>query len=254
MNNKVELFTYALSPYGMKVYWALMYKSIDFNLQYVDPRSKREISFTSQPVVPVVKINDDWKLDSGPICCWLDELYPERPIAGVNDQERAVILASDEWVTDNVIALGFRSIIEKQSLLTGFRNGRLLAQTMKKTSGNIPWFAQFIWVQMLRRTPFIIKEANKLDKNISVADCRASIIEQLDVRLKKTGYIAGTNTPSYADISLFAQLVSNSTLGRKPTINANSSASIKKFYQMMCRHIDLSSGPELIPNWQPFGF
>lgn len=212
MSNQIELFTYALSPYGMKVYWALMYKAIGFDLRYVDPRSKREINFTKQPVVPVVKNGDEWKLDSGPICCWLDELYPERSIAGGDAQERAAILTADQWVTDNVIALGFRGVIENDKLFSAFRNGRILAQVMQKTSGNIPWWAQFVWVHLLRRTPFIINDASKTDKSMNLANCRDSTIKNLDKRLSKTGYIAETHGPSYADLSLFAQLVCNTTL------------------------------------------
>lgn len=75
----------------MKVYWALVFKDIEFKLQYVNPQDQREVSFTNQTIVPVVKIDEEWRMDSGPICCWLDERFPERPIAGSNDQERKAI-------------------------------------------------------------------------------------------------------------------------------------------------------------------
>jgi len=117
MTKSVTLYTYALSPYGMKVYWALIYKKIPFKLQYVSPRNQNEIAFTNQRVIPVLKVDDEWRLDSGPICQWLDELFPERPIAGSNEAEKQAITEADEWVTRNVIALSFRSVIDDDTKL-----------------------------------------------------------------------------------------------------------------------------------------
>lgn len=254
MDQQVTLYTYALSPYGMKVYWALVFKDIEFKLQYVNPQDQREVSFTNQTIVPVVKIDEEWRMDSGPICCWLDERFPERPIAGSNDQERKAILAADQWASDNIIGLSFRSIIDNETSFSAFRNGRILANTMSKTSGNIPWWAQFVWFHQMRRTEFLVKDASKVDRSIGMAACRAGIVEQLDARLEKTGYIAGTDGPSYADLSVFAQLVCNTTLGFEGAMLAQSSPRIEKFYKAMCGQIDLSNGPTLVPDWHPHGF
>ena len=106
----------------MKVYWALILKRIPFDLCYVNPRDQREVAFTGQKVVPVVQLDDDWRLDSGPICEWLDENFPERPIAGTTDQARQAILRADQWVTTNVIGLAFRSIIDNERPLSAYRN------------------------------------------------------------------------------------------------------------------------------------
>jgi len=254
MTKNVELFTYALSPYGMKVYWALMFKRIPFDLCYVSPRDQREIKFTGQRTVPVVKIDEEWKQDSGPICQWLDAQFPERPLSGSNSDERDAIIAADQWVDENIIGLSFRSVIDNETAFSAFHNGRILSNTMRKTSGGVPWWSQFIWSRLLRRTAFVVREADQVDRSISMADCRANIVDLLEKRLAKTGFVAGTNTPSYADLSIFAQLVCSSTYGFEGALRADTSPAIGQYYADICRHLDPAHGPDLVPGWKPYGF
>ena len=101
MKKPITLYTYALSPYGMKVYWALIYKRLPFTIRYVSPVDQEEIAFTTQHVVPVLQVGDEWRLDSGPICCWLDELYPEIIISGESESERQAIMEADKWISSN---------------------------------------------------------------------------------------------------------------------------------------------------------
>lgn len=54
----VRLFTYANSPFGAKVYWALQFKRAAFELTYVNPLTRKEIAFTKQGVVPVLEIGE----------------------------------------------------------------------------------------------------------------------------------------------------------------------------------------------------
>jgi len=247
----VKLYTYALSPYGMKVYWALVFKGIRFSIDYVNPATKASIAFTNHKVVPVVQIDDEWRLDSGPICCWLDERFSDRPVAGADRDEKEAIAAADQWVSDNVIGLSFRSIIDDESFFSAFRNGRILANTMRKTTQGIPWWAQFVWYKRMRNTQFLVSDANKVNRSVSMAECRAGIVEQLDAKLQKTGYVAGTNSPSYADLSIFAQLMCNTTLGFEGALLAKSSPLIEEFYGSMCGYLNLAQAPSLVPGWQP---
>ena len=240
------------SPYGMKVYWALAYKQLPFALVYVSPVNQSEIRFTQQRVVPVLRIDQEWRLDSGPLCQWLDERYPDRPVAGISAQQRDDIIAADDWVTRNIIGLSFRAAIDNDRPFSAFRNGRKLARVMRKTSGRIPWIAQFFWANSLRKTRFVIEDASQVDRSISLGACRQSILAELESRLGKTGFIAGTEQPSYADIALFAQLVSSSTFKLEGGLNAHSSPLVREFYGRMCGYFELSKSPELVPGWRPF--
>ena len=254
MSKSVVLYTYALSPYGMKVYWALIFKKLQFQLQYVSSINQKEVAFTDQRMVPVVKINDDWRLDSGPICCWLDEIFPDHPISGKSLAERQAVIEADEWVSRNIIGLSFRSVIDNDTFLSAFRNGRILAKVMRKTSGQIPWAAQFIWVNVLRRAKFIIDSAEQVGRNISLAECRHTILKEAESRLESTGYLAGTPSPSYADISFFAQLAGSTTFNMEGSLTADSSQAILEYYKDMSRYFDLENKPPLVPGWQPFNF
>ena len=50
----VHLYTFANSPFGAKVYWALIYKQIEFEITYVNPITTSEIRFSKQGIVPDV--------------------------------------------------------------------------------------------------------------------------------------------------------------------------------------------------------
>lgn len=78
----MRLFTYANSPFGMKVYWALQYKRAEFEIQNANPFIRKEIAFTKQDLVPVLQIGKVWRQDSRENCVWFDEFYPQRPFAG----------------------------------------------------------------------------------------------------------------------------------------------------------------------------
>ena len=252
MSTPPTLFTYALSPYGMKVYWALIHKRISFNLTYVSP-DQSEIAFTRQTVVPVLQVGDAWKLDSGPICRWLDDLHPHTRIAGDGLEEQQAIEDADAWVTNNVIGLSFRSFIEDDTRLSAFRNGRKLANAMRSTSGGVPWWMQFVWVHVLRRTAFVRNDAGRTDMTVSLAEFRQAMVRTIEQMISPSGYLAGTPGPSYADIALFAQMVGNATLGFEGGVRPDSSPALGEYYAAMCQQFDLSGMPDLIPGWRPVG-
>ena len=236
------------------MYWALLYKRVDFKLCYVSPTDQAQIEFAGQKMVPVVKIDDEWRLDSGPICVWLDERFADNSIAGLNPNERRAIAEADEWVTDNIIALFFRSTIDDDRSFSAFRNGRVLANVMRETSGQVSWWTQFIWYRLLRRVPFLIVEANKVDRSQTMRECRERILSELELRLKPTGFVAGTITPSYADISLFAQLACASSFGLEGALAADASETLLDWYRGMCDRIDRLGAPELVSGHAIYGF
>lgn len=92
------LYSYALSPYAGKVHAFLNFKQLPFRVHYVNPlRAAKELDFTGQHFVPVVRIGEQWRADSTPIGLWLDEVFPELPLLPEGDAERTAILAIDQW-------------------------------------------------------------------------------------------------------------------------------------------------------------
>ena len=249
----IDLYTYAMSPYGMKVYWALIFKGADFNIHYVNPTNFDAIKFTNQTIVPVLKIGDEWRLDSGPLCEWLEEYCPDKPYAGSNDAERDAIREADDWVTKNLIALLFRTCLDRVTLFSTLRTANKLSNIMCNTSG-MPRWMRVIWPFGLKSAGFIIDDANALDRTVSIQQNMADITQEFDEHLSSTGYIAGTEKPSYADLAAFAQLCCTATIEFEGTIRPNASPAIEKWYSSMVDQLDLKGKPELLPGWQPYGF
>lgn len=249
----IDLYTYAMSPYGMKVYWALIFKGVDFKINYVNPTNFDEIKFTKQTVVPVLKIDDEWRLDSGPLCEWLEQYYPDNPFTGSNEKERNAIHDADDWVTKNLIALLFRTCLDRVTLFSTFRTANKLSKIMCTTSGMARWM-RVIWPFELKSQDFIINDANALDRTVSVQQNMADIKQQLDQRLSNTGYIAGTDKPSYADLAAFAQFCCCETMDFEGTLRPDASPMINKWYDNMVGQLDLKGKPELVPGWKPYGF
>jgi glutathione S-transferase len=251
-DKSVDLYTYAVSPYGMKVYWALVFKGIRFNLHYVSPKDQHQIGFTKQQVVPVLKIGDEWRLDSGPICCWIDEEFPDRPFAGSNDEEKSAIAEAHRWVAQNMVALLFRTCIDRDTFGSAYRTGTKLARIMTATTGDIPWFAQYIWSFRMRGTEFVVNDAGMLDRSKPVAESRGLVTARFDEKLRKTGFIAGTEAISYADVAAYAQISCAPTFGFEGIVRPDSSSLIYDWYKEVDRHMDLSGCPELVPGWKPY--
>ncbi len=84
----IKLYGYSTSPYVRKVGCCLHYKELSFEFVPVNPTDPREIAFTGQTQVPVLKIDDEWRSDSTPLAMWLDELFPEKPLLGNTQKER----------------------------------------------------------------------------------------------------------------------------------------------------------------------
>jgi len=236
----------------MKVYWALLYKGIAFDLVYVHPRNQREIAFTGQHVVPVLSIGSEWRLDSAQICIWLDELFPGKPIAGENKSSRTVIFKADQWVADNVIALDFRSVIDREESRNTFYNGRILGRTMRKTSGGVPLGLEYFWPYLLRKISFIQNDAAKIDPEKSISFHRVDILRQLEVRLGKTGFVGETNTPSFADLSAYASVISALTFGFRGGLEVLSSPTVFRWAQRIQNQMPNPLLPELVPGWKPY--
>ena len=150
---------------------------------YVNPFHQKEIGFTRQRVVPVLQVGSEWRLDSTPICLWLEELFPSHSYIGVNDLERDEIKKADDWVTRNLIGSTFRSLVDPDVRLEAFSIGRNLVKILRKTSKGVPWFIQFFWSTILKRVPFIKKDAAMTDLSKPFSQIKSEIIDHLNQTL-----------------------------------------------------------------------
>lgn len=254
----IGLYTFANSPFGAKVYWALVFKQANFEITNVNPLTTKEIKFSNQSIVPVLKVGDKWTQDSRENCLWLEELYPERPFCGSTAAEREAIIEADQWVTDNVTALHFFSCIDTREGQTTKRNAMKMANVILPTTDSLPgWFKKAVipfWPLMLRTAGFVKRAANMLDTKKDIKVLHAEVLRGFEERISKTGFLAGTEQLSFADIAAFAEIAFCSTHEFEGTLNTTSSGAISAWYDRVRAELPENPQPELFPQWPPVGF
>lgn len=250
--SKVSLYTYPTSPYGSKVYWALIYKKISFDIVYVNPFNQKELKHTGQKIVPVLKVGDEWRLDSTPLCLWLDELYPTPGFTGIDEQEKQAIKQADDWVTNNLIPLAFRVFVDKGMRAEAFKLGRDLVHTYRKTPTPMPWVLQFVWSGILSQVGFIKREAARTDLTKSFQEVRQEMVDHLDTVLSKNDFLAGTQHPSYADIAAFSRFAAAQYNGSSALITPTTTPAIQSWFNRIIAAMPERLEPEMIPGWMPY--
>ncbi len=256
----IELLTYPNSPYGAKVYWALQFKGAKFALSYVNGFTTKEIAFSKQKVVPVLKIGDRWLQDSRENCLRLEEVFPERSFAGKTEQEREDVIAADQWVDRNIFGLHMRACIDKRESVLSKRNARRMADVVLPSFSGLPplWFRNVVlkptWWFVLRNVGFVKRMASQIDTHKDLQSVHAEVVRAFEKRIGKTGFLAGTEEPSFADIAAFAQIAFCTTHGFEGTLNADASPVVSAWYDRMRTYFPDNPTPALFPYWPPAGF
>lgn len=225
------LYTFAPSPFGLKAATALKYKKASFETRHVHLVSQKEIRFTGQKTIPVLRAGDAWKVGSGDICRWLERLIPEPSFGGRNAAEDAAILEADNWVSDVLIALVRRSWIDKRESAAAHRNNRRIVKILRKTSKGVPPLAEWYWLFLTRSTPFIQRQAALLDPKTPIAELYRNVVAQFDRKLATSGFLAGGEALSYADIAAFAQVAFASEQGMEHQVHRGSSPAIGDWFE-----------------------
>jgi len=203
---QITHYVYATSPYAAKVHCYLLYKRLTFKTVHVEPVFRGEIAFTKQKVVPVLKIDSEWRSDSTQIGMWLEELFPDRPYLGSSEKERKEILKYDTWVSDTVIASIMRMLVDWEGFADAVYNGHCLSSTLN-AARPLPWPLRKSWPLILKCTPFVRRDAAKTNRTETRAEMRARITEEFYGLLGDGPFLGGRSTISMADLSLFPQLV-----------------------------------------------
>lgn len=214
----IKLYAYPTSPYANKVSCFLSFKGIDFEYIPVNPINTKEIQFTKQKVVPVLKIDDEWRTDSTPIGLWLDACFPEKSILPEDASERALILSIDEWVTQEVIPYQFHKVVHWPSISQGVRQGWLLSKTVN-ASKPLPLWARFLWPIIIKKAPFIVAMINPLDANKTQTELQARLLKAFKKHWGGGPFLGGYAKVSLADLSLYGVLSVDKRLSIPGPIN-----------------------------------
>jgi glutathione S-transferase len=213
---KITLYGFVTSPFVQKVNAYLVYKELEYKVVLVDPVRPTQIRFTRQRQVPVLMIDNEWRVDSSPIGIWLDQRFPQQPLLGESEAERQTIVAIDRWVSHMFIpSMLFRSVYEWQDVRTNLLGPGRLAHLLH-TTRKLPAPYRVIWPLAVRKAPFIVHMMRSLDLSEPIDRMRERIWSELKQHLGDGPFLGGLQRPSLADLSLYAVIISPfMTMGTK---------------------------------------
>jgi len=190
----------------MKVGCYLAYQQLDYQLIGVSPITFKQVKFTGMRQVPVLKIGDEWKLDSEEIGFWLEDKFPGSQLFGASQADRTQIVELDKWVSHRLIPVMFRSVVDWPGFSAGFTNGWKLAGAVNRATP-IPRWVQLMWPLFLRRAKFILALVDTLDRSESLQQTQKKTINNFVELLDEGPFLGGRDHPSIADLSAFPIIV-----------------------------------------------
>lgn len=211
---QITLYGYTTSPFVRKVSCYLYYKGLPFDFVGVSPvEPQKTIGFTGHSQVPVLKIGDEWRTDSSPIGLWLDELYPEKPLAGATELEREKVLAVDQWASDQFIpGMIFRPAIDGE-MTDAFRERAWRLADIVSSGATMPDEVKKAWPENLKKAQFIIDMVNQLDRSEPLLAMQQRLVMELIAHLGDGPFLGGLNAPSMADFAIYPQIMFSYQVG-----------------------------------------
>ncbi len=203
----IALYSYALSPFAAKVHCFLCHQRLAFDTVYVNPlRVREELPLGRQ--VPVLRIGDELRNDSTPIGVRLDERFPDRPALLPRDPEaRRRVRALDDWVTETLIPVVFRTMLAAgEPLRARIRNRRRGARVLHATvPAGIPLSLRLVYPFVITRPVFIRRLLAATDPSRSSEELLAQMREEFVRHLAGGPFLGGEPQPTLADLSAYPQ-------------------------------------------------
>lgn len=79
----IQLYSFALSPYALKVKCYLLFLDVTFETIQIEPMKIRTVLPVGK-TVPVLTVDDESRNESSDLGNWLNELYPEKKLVPVS--------------------------------------------------------------------------------------------------------------------------------------------------------------------------
>jgi len=232
----ITLLSFPTSPYGVKVACYLAYKQLDYDLVGVSPITFKQVAFTDKRQVPVLKIGDEWKLESLDIGLWLDDTFPDKPLLGTSPEQREEILAIDNWISEQLITTMFRMAVDWPSTTKGIKNGWTLARAVNAASP-MPRWVRLLWPVLIRKAKFIVAMVNALDRSEPLPLAQQKVVDQFLTHLGTGPYLGGRDKLSLADLSAYAVIVFNHRLGLQGDAKWTDNPKVVKWYAEVQQHL-----------------
>jgi len=201
-SNEILLYAEATDPYSAKVNCWLDYKGLEFNVIHVSPLSRREIHFTEQFTLPVLKIGDEWRVGSTQIGLWLEERFPDKPILGCSREQRELILQLDQWVDTRLITALLGRYIRNERFLDRVRNGWQLSAVLNRMRAFSP-LVRLMWPIILQRRASQNALVTAAQQPLQETDLQ--VCQEWLERLGQGPFLGELREPSLADLGAFPQ-------------------------------------------------
>lgn len=203
--NKVQFYSFALSPYALKVHCYLLALDIDFETIFVDAMKMREILPVGK-TVPVLTVNSESRNESSEIGYWLNELYPEQQLVPLELVEKTQI--ADKWVNDRLINLAFRdSVGFDDPMIKKYKKRLHLSKALGQTSPNgVSAIFRLAHMLLLEKT-FVKNNIAMTDVGRKLDDLRVELAAEFNELLEGGPFLCGSQKPTLADLSAYPQIV-----------------------------------------------
>lgn len=232
----IRLFSFPTSPYAMKVGCYLAYKKLNYELVGVSPITFKQVAFTDRKQVPVLSINEDWKLESSEIGVWLDEKFPDRAILPESQADRERVFAIDQWISDQLIPTMFRAVVDWPSTGVGMKNGWKLARAVNESTP-MPFWVQKMWPILIRKAPFIVSMVNEQDRSVSLKDAQQKLVDEFIEHLADGPFLGGLQRPTLADLSAYPIITFPYRFGLQGDADWRSHSAIARWIKDVEKHL-----------------
>lgn len=203
--NQIKFFSFALSPYALKVNCYLIFLGVEYETLFVNPLTMRkEIPVGS--TIPVLTINDESRNESTEIGLWLNEIFPDKELVPAVLKDKVIEI--DDWVSHRLIPHAFREFIGHDDTLPKRASKRWkLSQVLDQTSPNgISGLFRFLHLLFVGQT-FVKGLVSTTDKSRHLSDLKQELAQEFEKFLEGGPFLAGSDKPTLADLSVYPQVV-----------------------------------------------
>jgi glutathione S-transferase len=194
---EIRLLGSRLSPFVEKVYRAMRYKELDFEV--VAPSSMGDLKKWNEQTgkMPVVELDGERIWDSTFILRELDERFSDHPLVSRQARTRALQETLEDWSDESLYWVGM-------AIRWGEKNADAAA---RKMLSGAPRVAQFVAVPAIKRKLGSTIEAQGLGRLP-----HRLLLEELDQHLERVTVLLGddpflfADRPSVADFAVYGQL------------------------------------------------
>lgn len=141
------LYHFPLSPFARKVRLFLYEKDLDFELitENYWERRREFIAMNPAAQVPVLIENDNSVYaDSTSICEFVEEVYPDKPLIGINPQERAEVRRIAAWFNNKFYYEVTKYLVDEKVLRYFRKEGAPRSRILKAGKSNILYHLDYI--------------------------------------------------------------------------------------------------------------